>query len=1158
MRPKFTYCCVAAICFALSVVSLSVHAQDASPSSPALQDIESQRAAVVQNEALDETAKAQALALYDETLRQLRLAEEWRMKAADFDRQREESPTLTRQYEEELARPPREPELPSEKLTVTDLEPLLSDAENRYKEAQTEFDQLTTEPRRRGDRRREIPGLIATSEQHAQETKTQIDQSAAQGEASEIAAARRAAADARLQALGQERAALEKELLCYDARDSLLSLRQAMIQRDLAFAEKQVKILREATASRRSDEAEIAAEEARRTLESIADIDPAIRERAIEIARENAELAEQRTGADGITGKIESARDDLETAKSQVRSLEESFQAILSRVKVAGLSNAVSLQLRDLKRNLPSLRQISRQVHGVAEEITQSEIELQGFRDRQRAIATFEQDLDDDLRRLEISRTDYERNRIRQSFSELLQSQRSLFDALSRDYQTYLGVSFELSTELAKLENQAVQLTDYIDSNILWSRGVPAWQVSVLGDTAATVAVWGDPDTWAEILSLMRRDVEDNFALYTILCLVAFIALLIRGILRNRLRKLGQSATNKRETHFSQTVAALVLTTVLALMGPLFLAATAWRLSVAADAVELARAVSSGLLSTAWLYFALAASGHLLAREGLIECHFGFGARYVRSARRCITALLLTEVPAFLIIFICESQTVETWKESVGRFALAAGMVLLALFAGRLPSVIRRAMQDAGRTSWLSGHRWGRVVLFMLVSGVPLALATLAIYGFHYTALQLALRLFQTYLVLIAVFLVSALARRWLLVVRRRLAIEQARRRREALKSEGESPEALQQDEVDIVRVDAQSQTFIRVAAGFAVLFGGWFVWTDVIPALRVFDRFVLWETTDFIQETVPDPDGQTSTKLREVPVDITVSDLGLAVIIIALSVVAVRNLPGFLEMAYLKRLGAGERYATLAVIRYALVGIGGVAAFNAVGIGWGKIQWLVAALGVGLGFGLQEIFANFVSGLILLFERPIRVGDTVTLGGISGNVTRIQIRATTIMDWDRKELVVPNKEFVTGQLINWTLSDTVTRVVIPVGVAYGSDTDRVIATLLELAANHADIMKEPEPQALFLGFGDSSLNFELRSFCDTLEARLRITHDLHMAIDAAFRKAGIEIAFPQRDLHIRSGLDVLSARSNPATLAKIEEHEHADNEHAPEDERRR
>jgi potassium efflux system protein len=197
------------------------------------------------------------------------------------------------------------------------------------------------------------------------------------------------------------------------------------------------------------------------------------------------------------------------------------------------------------------------------------------------------------------------------------------------------------------------------------------------------------------------------------------------------------------------------------------------------------------------------------------------------------------------------------------------------------------------------------------------------------------------------------------------------------------------------------------------------------------------------------------------------------------------------------------------------------VVTFGALGLRWSSIQWLVAALGVGLGFGLQEIVANFICGLIILFERPFRVGDVVTIGDQTGTVTRIQIRATTVTDFDRRELIVPNKEFITGKLINWSLSDPITRVVIPVGVAYGSDTQATEKLLLKIARENLMVLSQPEPSALFLGFGDNCLNFELRVFVRGLDNRIPVIHHSHLAIEREFRKAGINIAFPQRDIHL-------------------------------------
>ena len=182
-----------------------------------------------------------------------------------------------------------------------------------------------------------------------------------------------------------------------------------------------------------------------------------------------------------------------------------------------------------------------------------------------------------------------------------------------------------------------------------------------------------------------------------------------------------------------------------------------------------------------------------------------------------------------------------------------------------------------------------------------------------------------------------------------------------------------------------------------------------------------------------------------------------------------------------------------------------------------------MAALSVGLGFGLQEIVANFVSGLVILFERPVRVGDTVTVGQLTGTVSQVRIRATTITDWDRKEIIVPNKSFITEQVINWTLTDPITRIVIKVGISYGSDVDKARGVMMQTLTSLPAVLDDPEPRVYFTGFGDSSLDFVLHAYSRQLSDRLPMIDEIHRAILAALREHGIQIPFPQRDLHIQS-----------------------------------
>jgi len=191
-----------------------------------------------------------------------------------------------------------------------------------------------------------------------------------------------------------------------------------------------------------------------------------------------------------------------------------------------------------------------------------------------------------------------------------------------------------------------------------------------------------------------------------------------------------------------------------------------------------------------------------------------------------------------------------------------------------------------------------------------------------------------------------------------------------------------------------------RLMVGMGLLlaiFGTFVIWADLLPAARILEKVELWSTMQSVTVTELDPSGVEQTISQEQLVAVTLADLLRALLIGLLTLALVRALPGVLEATVFRRLGPGERYAYVTIVKYAVV-LGGLAvAFDAIGIGWSSIQWLVAAIGLGLGFGLQEIFANFISGLIILFERPIRIGDTVTVGDVSGQITRIRTRATTI-----------------------------------------------------------------------------------------------------------------------------------------------------------------
>jgi len=367
--------------------------------------------------------------------------------------------------------------------------------------------------------------------------------------------------------------------------------------------------------------------------------------------------------------------------------------------------------------------------------------------------------------------------------------------------------------------------------------------------------------------------------------------------------------------------------------------------------------------------------------------------------------------------------------------------------------------------------------------------------------------------------LLKALFVRWLTVAQHRFTVQESEKLKRLTEQQDQDKETsgLARESENTVVNEKRKQFFFQISQWQQVLHVGnavrmvllvvglWYLWNDMLPAFHMLGESVLWSASQ--NEAV------------------TLEAAAMALTVLILTAVVARNVPGLLEIFILRRLpiDRGMRFAVTTICRYILVIIGTAFAFGQIGFGWSKIQWLVAAMTVGLAFGLQEIFANFVSGLIILLDQPIRVDDIVTVGDVTGRVTRIKIRATTLRQWDERELIVPNKEFITGRLVNWTLSDSILRREFSVGVAYGSDIHKAEKILYEIATANPKIIDDPKPVVIFTGFGDSTLDFVLRVYISGVENIVPVWHGVNCAIDDAFRKANITIAFPQRELHLHT-----------------------------------
>ena len=480
------------------------------------------------------------------------------------------------------------------------------------------------------------------------------------------------------------------------------------------------------------------------------------------------------------------------------------------------------------------------------------------------------------------------------------------------------------------------------------------------------------------------------------------------------------------------------------------------------------------------------------------------------------------------LIALTEASADVNIYEGFSLFSFVVLAITLSYFAFKVLWSQRKTLSlNFGEGSFFRKYRGP--LMFTLV-GLPLIAALLSLFGYYDTASELLGRVLISAWLFLLTYVLHGLIKRTILVAQRQIAFTQAVEKRDAaakarakqLEAEerGEDimpPPPLDTADIDVKAMTRQSSQLLNtlIVLGFATLM--WVLWSDLLPALSVFNEVNIGNYTTQIMDE--------AGGMRDVEVPITLWTLIQAFVILALTFIAAKNLPGFLEIFVLNRAGvdAGTRYAVKTILGYVIVAVGIIIGFDRLGLQWSQLRWIVTGLSVGIGFGLQKIIANFISGLIILFERPVRIGDYVTIGDQSGTVSRIKIRATTLMDLDNREILIPNEALISEKVTNWTLSNAVTRLTVPVGIAYGSDTDQARDLMLEALKSNNKILETPAPQVLFVGFGDSSLDFELRVFLKGFDDRFPVTHMIHTDINKVLEEAGISIPFPQRDLNIVS-----------------------------------
>jgi potassium efflux system protein len=907
-------------------------------------------------------------------------------------------------------------------------------------------------------------------------------------------------------ALASEISMLDQELLSQPPRLELLKAKREKNVLSLERIDERIQLLETMLGGKRLAEAERAIAEAATAQREAMGKHRLVRE----LAEQNAALSEE---VGSLAGQLEEIAKAEAHASRAARRLADELSNTEQKVELAGMSQALGRVLLEQRRRLPNPRLYRAQAEEREARISEISLSQIQHEEERRAL----RDIDSYVDNLVAELPSQEAAEIRGELRTLAESRRQLLAKAIDTEQAVLRALGELDFAQRQLLDTVEAYTQFLAERLLWIRSSAPPGLEMLTGMGRQTFEFLSPGNWLDVLKSVGRRAMRSPVVVITLAVFGFLLWKAKA-LRRRLQATGQQVGKLRTDSYLLTLEALGLTLLLAAPWPLLLAVVGWQLSIDIDATVFSKAVAGGLTWVANAYFYLESFRLLCYPKGLAEAHFCWPQTALKALRRSLVRLMIVFLPAAFVGRIIITVDTPAMGGGLGRLCFVIVLVAIGLFFYRLfdprkgvlaPVMARHPKSLLARLR----HLW--LALGILV---PTGLAVLGVAGYLYTAGTLTGTLIDTMWFVLVLVVIHQLVIRWLLLMRRRLLYQAAVKKRELAKTAAESSPApgseelpeIEPQQVDLDSLGEDSRKLLSTALEIVGIIGIWLIWSPVLPAFGVMDDITLWNylgTVDGEEQRIP----------------VTVADAGLALLILVVTIVSTKRFPALLEIGLLQRLTMtpGGRYAATTLARYSIAAIGTVFVFGTLGASWSQIQWLVAALGVGIGFGLQEIVANFFSGLIILFERPIRVGDTVTVADTTGLVTRIRIRATTIRNWDGQELLVPNKEFITSRLLNWTLSDPTTRLVLPVGLVYGGDVDKAMALMLEAAKEHPGVLDDPRPWVSFDEFGDNALSLKLRCFVPSMENRLATFSALHEAINRKFNEAGLVIAFPQRDVHL-------------------------------------
>lgn len=1047
--------------------------------------IAERREAVQADAMLGESAKANALEALDNAEVFLAQAGDDRDLARQVREQRQAAPTLIAEAEEALAKPQQEPDLSTlGTLSDSELEIRISEAQaasqaasDRYKELQQNLTNL-----RAG--RPTIGSDLAQAREELRSAQDTVAQITIASEARPGTGTSILRAEAQEQALMARIELLEARRNGIDVREKLLLVRSSLAERDSDLHAQHARSLRAIQAQLRQAEL---MRETKAEDRLLYDRYPPL----LALAQSNEELASGQIGADSPRERAASGREELAAVEKKIVYLDGEREQLDAVLDSLGRTTAAEqlvyealLSLRDFEA-MPSATMLTEdaaaklQIRLVKAKREQGELErdLSGevdrFLDKLSSVAP--EDAAD----------------VRARVEELLAERVKLLQQVARDSDDYLDVLTDLKTQRDSLATKTRNYGEYLQGRQVWVPNLKRATTHELFDGLRGLGAIFAPELWRGVPGMVVRWVRDNWIAATISMGLAVVSLLLAMRARAVTPRLIESARDRDGFH--RLAQAILPSVVYAFGMAVAFMLAGWLLGAVEAANQESpyglQALADVLPVVALSVFAIPLIRALFSPTGPVVQLQPESARGATLTFKSISRLIVLPVliVGVFVLMVASFNKIDENADAAARSLLIAGFLIVASAVHVLLNPRSGLLGQPTESSSTRGYTWPAIVVYLLTMAIPALMIFAVLAGYVLGPFEATRALLGTAAV-VSIFLAT-----------RAVLAGQSTQAEQAVRNSG----------VDLTQ--GRNRLAMTVTTIFLAGLFLW-VWDEVLISLSYLQSVTLW-----FAET---PDGVEP---------VTVADLLWFVLVLGGTLLSFWALPVVFGTRSLDPTtkGIGPRYAAVTLVRYTVLIAGVLAAFSALNVGWSRLQWMAAGLSVGLGFGLQESVANFIAGLMLLTEQQVRIGDVIEVGDKMGTVTRIQVRATTVRDFDGRELIIPNKELVTTQVTNYTLSDTRRRIQLVVGVAYGADTDLVTNLLLDRARQNPWVLDVPEPTVTFELFGADALQFRLYAWVGSGAVFLQTRDSLHREIDRAFRENGVNIAFSQRDVHLASAVPV-------------------------------